>query len=219
MRKNNGKKARREAMRLVAYIRALGREPLPFNHQSVTAYRADLQRQYQAIRYGMDDETGREARLKGRALVRLRTLEGAAGDAVPANVPPPKNPSVGIERISQSQPQTPTSPDSGISGRTLRDVRNCKRKLRHAHFLSALHHAARLGDVDLHIYPCPVCSGLHVGHDRNRMRVKDIERELETIEERLIRLQSEGERLQARKSALLQIRSLLNKSSAMEEND
>ena len=77
-----------EAMRLVAYIRTAGVEPIPFNHRDLQAYRADLQRQYQTLRSSMDEEAGRQARLAGRALVRLKTLDGAAGDVVPINVSP-----------------------------------------------------------------------------------------------------------------------------------
>ena len=44
---------------------------------------------------------------------------------------------------------------------------SCLRKCRHSDYLSALQHAARLGDDgDLVIYPCALCAGLHVGHAR-----------------------------------------------------
>jgi hypothetical protein len=156
-------------MRLIAYIRAVGAEPLPFDHRSFAAYRADLQRQYQALRSSMDDEEGRQARLKGRALVRLRTMEGAAGDIVPMNLPSGKKLRAGDgSKLKDSMPQILELSSSVEEMRkpVLEDVRNCKRKLRHLNLLSALQHAARLGDPDLHVYPCPVCSGLHVGHDR-----------------------------------------------------
>jgi len=44
----------------------------------------------------------------------------------------------------------------------------CRRKLRHIDYLSALMHARALGDANLVIYPCPVCRGMHVGHDKVR---------------------------------------------------
>ena len=44
---------------------------------------------------------------------------------------------------------------------------SCLRKFRHPDYLSALRHAALLGDDgSLVIYPCPFCAGLHVGHTR-----------------------------------------------------
>jgi hypothetical protein len=46
-----------------------------------------------------------------------------------------------------------------------REQYNCRRKFRHLNLLSALLHARRLRDDDIHIYPCVVCDGLHVGHD------------------------------------------------------
>ena len=52
-------------------------------------------------------------------------------------------------------------------GRKSRDRRNCRRKLRHSHYLSALLHARKLRqDENLTIYPCPFCQYLHVGHAR-----------------------------------------------------
>ncbi len=43
---------------------------------------------------------------------------------------------------------------------------SCLRKRRHPNYLSALHHAASLGEGALVIYPCAFCGGLHVGHNR-----------------------------------------------------
>ena len=41
---------------------------------------------------------------------------------------------------------------------------NCRRKLCHPHYLSALLHARRLQDDTLIIYPCRFCHNLHIGH-------------------------------------------------------
>jgi hypothetical protein len=41
---------------------------------------------------------------------------------------------------------------------------NCRRKLCHPHYLSALIHARKLNDDELIIYPCPICHHLHIGH-------------------------------------------------------
>ena len=52
-----------------------------------------------------------------------------------------------------------------------KDRRNCKRKLRHPHYLSALLHARCLRqDENLIIYPCSVCSHLHVGHSKMKKK-------------------------------------------------
>ena len=41
---------------------------------------------------------------------------------------------------------------------------NCRRKLCHPDYLSALMHARRLNDDELIIYPCRICHHLHIGH-------------------------------------------------------
>jgi hypothetical protein len=40
----------------------------------------------------------------------------------------------------------------------------CRRKLRHENYLSAMHHAMQLSQEDIVIYPCGICNGLHLGH-------------------------------------------------------
>jgi hypothetical protein len=66
-------------------------------------------------------------------------------------------------------------------------------------------HADRLGDDDLRIYPCPLCQGLHVGHDPDpRAReCRRIIRELRSLERRLQELERERVRLLARQSELV----------------
>jgi hypothetical protein len=44
----------------------------------------------------------------------------------------------------------------------------CRRKLCHTDYLSALWQARRLAEENISIYPCNVCNGLHLGHDRLR---------------------------------------------------
>ncbi len=41
---------------------------------------------------------------------------------------------------------------------------NCRRKLCHPDYLSALMHARKLNDDELVIYPCRLCQHLHIGH-------------------------------------------------------
>ena len=45
-----------------------------------------------------------------------------------------------------------------------RDRWNCRRKLCHLDYLSALMHARRLNHDGLVIYPCRICHHLHLGH-------------------------------------------------------
>jgi hypothetical protein len=84
-----------------------------------------------------------------------------------------------------------------------RDLSNCRRKLRHTNFLTALMHAHRLNDDDLRIYPCAVCKGLDVGHDPKAPKHKRLIRELRSLERLLQELESERVRLLARQSELV----------------
>jgi hypothetical protein len=49
-------------------------------------------------------------------------------------------------------------------GNLSKEWRQCRRKYKHPDYLSALRHAAELGDPTLVVYPCGYCGGLHVGH-------------------------------------------------------
>jgi hypothetical protein len=86
-----------------------------------------------------------------------------------------------------------------------RELSNCRRKLRHTNFLTALMHADRLGDDDLRIYPCPLCQGMHVGHDpeRRARERRRIIRELRSLERLLQELERERVRLLARQGELV----------------
>jgi hypothetical protein len=96
---------------------------------------------------------------------------------------------------------------SGGSGS--KDVWNCRRKLRHRNYLSALHHARRLGHPDLNIYPCSVCDGLHVGHNSTGEsvgRLRKTRKKLRAIESRLQAIDRERQELEEQKKALLEKR-------------
>jgi hypothetical protein len=42
---------------------------------------------------------------------------------------------------------------------------NCRRKIRHENYWTALLHAATISDnATVVIYPCPICLGIHCGH-------------------------------------------------------
>lgn len=53
-------------------------------------------------------------------------------------------------------------------GRKSKERWNCRRKLCHPDYLSALMHARRLNDDQLIIYPCRICYYLHIGHMKQR---------------------------------------------------
>jgi hypothetical protein len=92
-----------------------------------------------------------------------------------------------------------------------RKRRSCWRKIRHPHYLSALLHARRLlpQDDNLSIYPCELCSNLHVGHSKmkkkrpvayatlwERKKVR-LERRIADVQQQLAQLQLNLERLLA----------------------
>ena len=228
MGKNKLKKKRvkRHAMWLIAHIRAAGVEPLPFEHNSYRFYLSDLQRQYSTIRAGMDKEARRQARLAGRALVRLNTLEGAAAGVMPVDLPSPVQSSRATdsgysvhEPTGSSIPSpAPTAANAPRSSPTKKDVWNCRRKLRHVDYLSALLHLIRLGNPDMHAYSCSVCFGIHVGHDPDRVKLRALSDELASITTRLAALAVERSQLQERRSTLLNLRTrLLNDAVELDE--
>jgi hypothetical protein len=55
--------------------------------------------------------------------------------------------------------------------RRKKDEAQCRRKLRHIDYWSALLQARSLAEEGIAIYPCNICGGLHLGHDRNRFSV------------------------------------------------
>ena len=93
-------------------------------------------------------------------------------------------------------------------GHNSRDRRNCRRKIRHAHYLSALLHARCLRqDETLIIYPCSVCQHLHVGH--SNMKKKPVvyatlwERRKARLERRIVNVQQQLAQLQLNLQLLL----------------
>jgi hypothetical protein len=89
-----------------------------------------------------------------------------------------------------------------------RNRRNCRRKIRHPHYLSALLHACRLRqDENLIIYPCSVCQYLHVGH--STMKKKSAvyaslwEKKKTRLERRIVNLQQQLAQLQLNLQRLL----------------
>jgi hypothetical protein len=114
-----------------------------------------------------------------------------------------------VDKPKQQDPpksrQETLNEDGSASEASPRELSNCRRKLRHTNSLSALLHASQLHAEDLRIYPCPLCEGLHVGHDpRRRARERRrIVHELRSLERRLQELERERVRLLALKSELV----------------
>jgi hypothetical protein len=173
------------AMRLALYIKAFGDTPLPLEHRSYRNYAAALGQQYQELRVRHGSEPANKARVTARAAIRKRTLRVAAEGLVP-DIPPtqPKARSKKETKTRFTIPKPkPTMSDSPLQrteftlsqaieavGPNRKDLWNCRRKLSHCDYLSALLHARRLPDRSgkfmLNIYPCVVCGGLHVGRSK-----------------------------------------------------
>jgi hypothetical protein len=146
-------KNKRTAMRFALYIKTLGEDPVPLQHNSYRDYAVALQRQYEELRLQLGSKRANQARRSARREIKKLTLSLAAqGLVAPVPPTPPK-----LLRTGTSAPNS-------------HDKWNCRRKLAHSNFLSALHHAHQLsnarGETNLHIYPCLVCNGIHIGHGK-----------------------------------------------------
>lgn len=66
------------------------------------------------------------------------------------------------------------------------EFRSCASKLRHAHALTALQHAFKLGQVrplaKIAIYPCEYCDGMHVTTSHNDNDYSKLENSLHKLE-------------------------------------
>jgi hypothetical protein len=200
---------RRLAWRLSVYIHALGGVPSPCTGQPFTKYVEELQKQYQRLREELGPEASRAARIVGRAAIKKHGLAKAASELACSGGTAPDNLRGTVDEPKQQDSPESRQETSNVAGPasevSRRELSNCRRKLRHTNFLTALMHADRLGDDDLRIYPCPLCQGLHVGHDpgpRARERRRIIH-ELQSLERRLQELERERVRLLARQSKLV----------------
>jgi hypothetical protein len=159
-------------MRLALYIKTLGAEPVPLQHNSYRDYAVALQRQYEQLRIQLGSEKADQARRSARREIKKLTLSLAAQGLVAPVPPTPPKP----RRAKTSAPCSPApAPHAAaqMPAQTVpnsHDKWNCRRKLAHSNFLSALHHAHQLsklrGETNLRIYPCLVCNGIHIGHGK-----------------------------------------------------
>jgi hypothetical protein len=182
---NQEQTARDNAMWQVAYLKVMGAAPIAFRHRSFHEYQVDLQRQRASIQPSGDPKESFSLRRKTRALVAELGLESVAGKWVPRTIAP---------EIASSAPEPAPS-------RT--QVHECRRKLSHPDYLAAMKHAARIEDGAVQIYPCAICNGLHVGHNPIRNRLDRVGRKLAEVDDQLIALERERDRLKRWKSALL----------------
>jgi hypothetical protein len=70
---------------------------------------------------------------------------------------------------------------------------NCRPKLCHPGYLSALIHARKLENDELIIYPCPVCHHLHIGHAMKQLTPQQkkkarLERRIAEVSQQLAQL-------------------------------
>lgn len=86
-------------------------------------------------------------------------------------------------------------------GRKGKERWNCRRKLCHPHYLSALLHARKLGDDNLLIYPCRICHCLHIGHMKqhtpHQMKKLQLERRIFQARQQLAQLRRNLQKLLA----------------------
>jgi hypothetical protein len=203
-------KHRRLALRFCIYIKALGAVPLAYQGQSVEAYAIVLQKQYENLRHECGAEASRAALIAGRAKIKEKGFAEIAAE-FPFAVPPTRKKRRGPKTPTDSRPTEQSAPATSRNGsERLRkgELYNCRRKFRHINYLSALLHARRLHDDDLHIYGCDICDGLHVGHDASASA-----RRRRRITKQLVALQTKIEELDRERTQLrrqqLQLRSEL----------
>jgi hypothetical protein len=209
--KSNGK---RHAMWLTVYLRMAGVTPLPYKHQTEHLYVADLQRQLSYVRRNLGENEWHRLQHSARQLVRTSSLETvAAGGRLSGG-----DSKDGPQGANQSKP-TPSSSTAQCPVPTASEKWNCRRKLRHPDYLSALRHAGNLGEPDLRIYPCSVCLGLHIGHDPDATRLKGVERNLDDIEFRLAVLEVERKQLNRHRDLLLERQEQLRERKRAKETE
>lgn len=194
--KSNGK---RHAMWLTIYLRMAGATPHPYKHQTEHLYVADLQRQLSDVRRNLGENEWHRLQHSARQLVRTNSFEIVAAD----NHLLGGESEAGQQDAKQSRP-APSASAAECRVPTASEKWNCRRKLRHPDYLSALRHAANLAEPDLRIYPCSVCLGLHIGHDPVAMRLKGVERDLNDLESRLAVLEMERKELNRHRDLLLE---------------
>ncbi len=195
-------KDRRRALRFALYIERMGAVPTAYSGQPLSTYAVELQQQYQALRHQLGSVASVAARIAGRELIRqegylaIQTNLESSGHLNLGNRLPDSPANESVAKVHQIAPNVTRSEWFQNKARF-----KCQRKLRHLDYLSALLHARGLPDPDLHIYPCPVCLGLHVGHSQapEARRRRAVAKELKSVNQRLRDLEREHSRLLVRR--------------------
>lgn len=161
------------AWRYIVHIRELGGEPILYAHGNHRAYAAALQHQYTRLSWQSTRTEIKAAKARAVALIKQKGLMKAAGiaspdqisplPAVPAQQPGPPKPAV--DEVFEPASTEDTAPIEVTVRITKSDAWNCRRKIRHQNSLSAMQHASQLQGHEVSVYGCPVCNGIHVGHD------------------------------------------------------
>lgn len=198
----------RNALRLSAYIRALGSEPITFHHGNHFDYARDLHRQHERLRQCLDPALVKAAQASARARIRHVGYRRAAEETPPFQKPA----SIAGNALARPGDVAPAiiSPAMGAaSAKERKQLRNdtylCRRKLRHPNYWTAVMHALQLGK-GAQTYECWVCGGIHVGHapdDQRAQRYRQARRRLREIEDRLAALDLERKALVRERSDLV----------------
>jgi hypothetical protein len=193
----------RRALRFCVYIRCIGDDPIPFGHGSYSEWALELQRQHERLRQNVPPEFAAAAKASARDLISQKGYRRAAEEAQPIQMTvsdagkPGDDPGGPVH-----EPATANDPSAAVLSaeerRALkRDDYLCRRKLCHPDYWSAVLHLRRLGP-DIRIYECPVCGGLHLGHEPDSPRTRQYRRmrkRLRTVTKCLAALAQEQEAL------------------------
>jgi hypothetical protein len=196
---------RQLVLRLALYIEVMGAVPTAYRGEPLSAYAAELEKQYQGLRHELGPDASAVARAAGRKLIRTRGFAQIQTRLETAGLLSLGNrKSVGGAHENASAVSQVVLSATGKELLRRKAAFNCHRKLRHVDFLSALLHARRLEDQHLNIYPCPICFGLHVGHpqDAAARRRRSILKELELLDGRVREIERDYEGLLDRRHKL-----------------
>jgi hypothetical protein len=205
--------SKREALRLAVYVRELGAEPVALQGKDYRGWERGLQRQYQELRESLGKEAGQSARVRGRAVIRREGLSSAVADLLPTPMRSQRRNADNSKPVAdQSLPQTAAAsasvkdPVNLVQRAIAPNPRVCQRKYRHSNFLTAMLHARELRSPGLHVYPCDVCGGLHVGHDpesEHTQRARAVTKRLRAINQQLAAMERQAAELRRERQRLL----------------
>jgi rubrerythrin len=195
------------AWRYLIYIRELGAEPVAYEGGKHRAYAAALEQQYARLSRAAMATDVRAAKARAVGLIKRKGLMRAAGIADPNRISPS---TAKLARVSDpAQPKMAEFQEQpafenaavvqGPAKPTKSEIWNCRRKIRHQNYLTAIWHASRLEGPDVQIFPCRACGYAHVGHapDSDQVRrYRKLRRRMRTIAQRIAELEREHRQLE-----------------------